>query len=307
MPGRKLSGGYRYGFNGKENDNEVKGEGNEIDFENRIYDSRISRWLSLDPLQKKYPSESNYIFTSDNPIIYRDQDGRDKIYVLTTIDKFGKVTTIRKVDKNYSYYFSRAGYNSDSYYKADVIQTTIIDLRGDKGKVTFKEEVNNYTEIGMMKFILNKSVDGLEKLFGHSKEVRGSQAGGFTLSSEFEKHSSDGAKTDATQGSSGYLNIDAIQAAFGGLTAGEAPNPEDFTQWMELAKKIVEQYVDEKENSKSKNLKSNDSRLFLSPGSDSCTVCSKVESKDSLNNHKDETENYHGGKAKTKVSHKVNK
>jgi hypothetical protein len=33
MPGRKFSAGsvYRYGFNGKENDNELKGEGNQQD------------------------------------------------------------------------------------------------------------------------------------------------------------------------------------------------------------------------------------------------------------------------------------
>lgn len=33
MPGRKFNGGdYRYGCNGKENDNEIKGEGNHLDF-----------------------------------------------------------------------------------------------------------------------------------------------------------------------------------------------------------------------------------------------------------------------------------
>jgi len=44
MPGRTYrqpNSSYRYGFNGKENDNEVKGEGNQIAFENRIYDPRL--------------------------------------------------------------------------------------------------------------------------------------------------------------------------------------------------------------------------------------------------------------------------
>jgi hypothetical protein len=34
------SGSYRYGFNGKENDNEVKGAGNQQDYGMRIYDPR---------------------------------------------------------------------------------------------------------------------------------------------------------------------------------------------------------------------------------------------------------------------------
>lgn len=51
---------YRFGFNGKENDNEVKGTGNQLDFGARIYDPRLGRWLSLDPLQAKYPGFSPY-------------------------------------------------------------------------------------------------------------------------------------------------------------------------------------------------------------------------------------------------------
>ncbi|WPQ66307.1 RHS repeat-associated core domain-containing protein [Chitinophaga sancti] len=54
--------GYRYGFNGKENDNEVKGEGNQLDFGARGYDPRIGKFLSVDPLVEKYSSVSPYTF-----------------------------------------------------------------------------------------------------------------------------------------------------------------------------------------------------------------------------------------------------
>ncbi len=78
MPGRKFeSGEYRYGFNGKENDDEGKGEGNSVDFGNRIYDSRIGKWLSVDPLQKKYPDLSPYSFSGNSPIVFGDYDGED--------------------------------------------------------------------------------------------------------------------------------------------------------------------------------------------------------------------------------------
>src|SRR5690606_36422730 len=52
------AGGYRYGFNGMEKDNEVKGKGNSYDFGARMYDSRLGRWLSIDPLTGKYPNLS---------------------------------------------------------------------------------------------------------------------------------------------------------------------------------------------------------------------------------------------------------
>ena len=51
------------------------------------------RWLSIDPQQRKYPNESNYVFTSDNPIIYDDADGKDKIYTLTIIDRWHEVAS----------------------------------------------------------------------------------------------------------------------------------------------------------------------------------------------------------------------
>jgi RHS repeat-associated protein len=78
MPGRSFSSGvYRYGFNGKENDNEVKGQGNQVAFEARIYDARLGRWLSVDPLSSKYPAFSGYNFAINNPNMFYDIDGRD--------------------------------------------------------------------------------------------------------------------------------------------------------------------------------------------------------------------------------------
>jgi RHS repeat-associated protein len=75
------TGGYRYGFNGKENDDEVYGEGNSLDFGARVYDSRLGRWLSLDPLQVKYPSLSAYNFAGNTPIQAVDPDGKLILFV----------------------------------------------------------------------------------------------------------------------------------------------------------------------------------------------------------------------------------
>jgi len=78
MPGRKYSianTNYRYGFNGKENDNEVKGEGNQQDYGMRIYDPRLGRFLSVDPITKSYPELTPYQFASDRPIDGIDLDG----------------------------------------------------------------------------------------------------------------------------------------------------------------------------------------------------------------------------------------
>jgi RHS repeat-associated protein len=80
MPGRTIVNGsvYRYGFNGKENDNEVKETGNQQDYGMRIYDPRIGKFLSVDPLTKDYPWNSSYAFAENNPIKYIDLDGLEK-------------------------------------------------------------------------------------------------------------------------------------------------------------------------------------------------------------------------------------
>jgi RHS repeat-associated protein len=83
MPERSYSSGndYRYGFNGKENDNEVKGEGNQQDYGFRIYDPRISRFLSVDPLTRKFPELTPYQFASNTPIVAIDLDGLEAFVV----------------------------------------------------------------------------------------------------------------------------------------------------------------------------------------------------------------------------------
>jgi RHS repeat-associated protein len=148
MPGRTTikESGYRYGFNGMENDDDINGNINTYEFGARIYDARTVSWYSTDPLQKKYPNESPYVFVSRSPILYADKDGRDKIVTITIIGKNGSTTQIQKVDKNYFKYYADARYYGGYYYiKADVHQNLTIDLRNNTR--TYTSEVTNRQEI----------------------------------------------------------------------------------------------------------------------------------------------------------------
>lgn len=79
QPGRGFSlQAYRYGFNGKENDNEIKGKGNQQDYGMRVYDPRIGKFLSVDPLNAEYPWNSTYAFAENDPINFIDLDGLEK-------------------------------------------------------------------------------------------------------------------------------------------------------------------------------------------------------------------------------------
>lgn len=63
---------YRFGFNGMEQDNEVSGSGNTYDYGARMYDSRLGRWFSTDPMNQ---FDSPFINAGDNPIRHKDPDG----------------------------------------------------------------------------------------------------------------------------------------------------------------------------------------------------------------------------------------
>jgi RHS repeat-associated protein len=150
QPGREFNvSGYRYGFNGKENDNEVMGEGNQLDFGERIYDPRIGGFLSVDPLQIKYPGESHYVFVSDNPVLYADKDGRDKIITVTIIGKDGKRGVIQVTDKTYfeykAYYVTYRlpeipGREFVRGTKSNVYENYVIDLSNPKNSTYSKDD-----------------------------------------------------------------------------------------------------------------------------------------------------------------------
>ena len=89
IPERRHFGiNYRYGFNGNEKDNEIKGESSQVDYGDRIYDPRLGRWLSKDPFMAKYPGISPYGFSLNNPISFSDKDG-DSVIITITIKQVG--------------------------------------------------------------------------------------------------------------------------------------------------------------------------------------------------------------------------
>jgi len=66
---------YRYGYQGSEKDDEIKGQGNSYTTQFRQLDPRVGRWLSIDPLADKYPGMSPYTSMNNNPITTNDQLG----------------------------------------------------------------------------------------------------------------------------------------------------------------------------------------------------------------------------------------
>jgi RHS repeat-associated protein len=71
-------GGYRYGFNGQEKDDDIAGDGDYLAYSFRLHNARLGRFLSVDPLSQEYPWNSSYSFAENSVISCRDLEGREK-------------------------------------------------------------------------------------------------------------------------------------------------------------------------------------------------------------------------------------
>ncbi|MBI3518087.1 MAG: hypothetical protein HY062_01850 [Bacteroidetes bacterium] len=66
---------YPYGFNGKLKDDEDYGEGNAYDYGYRLLDTRLGKFMSVDPMTKSFPGWSPYPYAMNRPIDGIDMDG----------------------------------------------------------------------------------------------------------------------------------------------------------------------------------------------------------------------------------------
>ncbi len=71
-------GDYRYGYQGSEKDDELKGVGNSYTTFYRNLDPRLGRWLSADPISQ--PWQSPYTSMDNSPMLFNDPKG-DKVKV----------------------------------------------------------------------------------------------------------------------------------------------------------------------------------------------------------------------------------
>ncbi|MNX46594.1 RHS Repeat protein [compost metagenome] len=79
VPNRhKSADDYRYGFQGQEKDDEIRGgEGNSLNYKYRMHDPRIGRFFAVDPLTSKYPHNSPYAFSENRVIDGVELEGKE--------------------------------------------------------------------------------------------------------------------------------------------------------------------------------------------------------------------------------------
>ncbi|WP_375577566.1 RHS repeat-associated core domain-containing protein [Marivirga tractuosa] len=143
---------YRYGFNGKEKDVEgMGGGGSTYDYGFRIYNPRIAKFLSVDPLTAEYPWYTPYQFAGNKPIRFIDLDGleeydamQDPYFTAKLVKTYAYDVTLATIN------FARAsqGNNTRVVYKLDengnqTYEIESIDISDQNPFVTFGHDLLN--------------------------------------------------------------------------------------------------------------------------------------------------------------------
>jgi RHS repeat-associated protein len=73
---------YRFGFQGQEGDDQIKGDGNSVNYKYRMHDPRLGRFFAVDPLIKEYPHYSSYSFSGNKVIAFRELEGAEELIAI---------------------------------------------------------------------------------------------------------------------------------------------------------------------------------------------------------------------------------
>lgn len=277
-------------------------------------DPRLGRWLSKDPLQQKYPEESPYIFSGNSPIVLIDVNGLYKFIVHMQYDANTGKYTILKVErqnglKSKTRTISKATcgncgsilVDQNDWYDYASFKVTVIN-----GKPNTAYNVSKPDQIvGNVKTTTDWDIEW------YAKTKVSDGKGGVIFTSKYGQNGAD--EADFPDGK--IENIDKLMDVIGAV--GAVGNLEIFGRAVqkaflnkngyeiaELVLKLTKSSIKDEINDAKKEATKKDEDV-LPAGSDSCTICNKVEPKDSMNNHDDKSQNYHGGKTQTKSDNKV--
>jgi RHS repeat-associated protein len=134
---------YRYGFQGQEKDDEIKGEGNSLNYTFRMHDPRVGRFFAVDPLAFDYPHNSPYAFSENRVIDGIDLEGSEWIcyQILSVDEKTGKVKLQATGEVDYKNWVLNLG--ADLFGQYEYLPTALVE--GFDGKHYFFDnaEIDN--------------------------------------------------------------------------------------------------------------------------------------------------------------------
>jgi RHS repeat-associated protein len=235
LDGRTSVGSYRYGFQGQEMDDDVKGDGNAVNYKYRMHDPRLGRFFAVDPLFKDYLELTPYQFSSNSVICMIELEGKE-----------GTMATYRVWNDDDGYHQQACGSQVIEGLKSNIVKTVMLpygEPNGDPIHLKYKLILSNGAGSASIQYnYLNKpTVSEINDVFGNNlPKVQTKIEKSFTqkfneMAPDFAKDGTMEAGDDGENSGGKYNGINGMRTAgedmklFGGVL-GDIPNP--FTQAM---------------------------------------------------------------------------
>ncbi len=143
-----------YTFQAQEHDDEVKGDGNSLNYKYRMHDPRLGRFFAVDPLANKYSYNSPYAFSENVVINANELEGLEIVYNYVFKPETKKFAfTYKSIDwglnenVNRYVYFNNTGGISKQIYQGVESKKKYVAVSGQVDKFSLYERFNNFEAI----------------------------------------------------------------------------------------------------------------------------------------------------------------
>ena len=162
------AGAYRdiehYGFTCKEHDS----ESGLLYYGARYYDAELGRFLQVDPMSRKYPSLSAYVYCADNPLAYTDPDGKQPVGYLNfdpDIAPDSQHPLIRKPNEpGQAITITKKDVVNFLENTADVMMTAGKDMQREAGTIPADELISGQQSAGAKRKTVVKLIVGVASI-----------------------------------------------------------------------------------------------------------------------------------------------
>jgi len=171
----KAEGTYRYAFNGKEKDTDFQ---NNYDYGFRIYNPKIGKFLSVDPLTRSYPNWSPYPFAMNHPIEGVDLDGLEYVYysVVNVDERTGEAVIEAIGEIDYGNWLMNLIHKTTGWTPMDARVNVVIAPDGRSYLFAPNEDLNSVT-IDDFDPDERYTLDGIQALYNLTDALEGVMVG----------------------------------------------------------------------------------------------------------------------------------
>jgi len=227
MPNRHgQSDDYRYGYQGQESDDEIRGsESTSVNFKFRMYDTRVGRFLSTDPLEASYVHNSPFAFSENRVIDGIELEGLE--YLGHNESRVEIINGRIKIKISNYNYFTRTAYRQlENSGPCDnpALNVIIGSLKQEKVEVSSSAEVasTNVNLPNIKKLArIGKGSKANSPLGVTTEAVKTKQSGGKLADKRVKTRRLGGATTPMARGAArGTLAVNALIVGLKGTALG---------------------------------------------------------------------------------------